>query len=111
MKKTSNFYKSFLREHTEDEDKKKKFSYPGPIPFSKETGIVMMADSIEAASRSMKKINTQTISDLVDQIIQYQLSEQQLVNTDLTFRDIEKIKQVFKSKLQNIYHARIEYPK
>ena len=106
------FYRSFLNKNTaDDEENKKKFSYPGPVPFSKETGIVMMADSIEAASRSMKIINVQTISELVDQIIQYQLSEQQYVNTDLTFRDIDKIKQVFKSKLQNIYHARIEYPK
>lgn len=105
------FYRSFLKEHPDDEYNKGKFSYPGPIPFSKETAIVMMADSIEAASRSLKVINKQTISDLVEQIIQYQLNEQQFVNTDLTFRDIENVKEVFKSKLQNIYHARIEYPK
>jgi cyclic-di-AMP phosphodiesterase PgpH len=105
------FYRSFLKEHVEDEYNKRKFSYPGPIPFSKETAIVMMADSIEAASRSLKVINKQTINELVDRIIQYQFDEQQFVNTDLTFRNVENIKEVFKSKLQNIYHARIEYPK
>ena len=104
------FYKSFLKEHPDDENNKMKFSYPGPVPFSKETAIVMMADSIEAASRSLKAINKQTVSHLVDELIKYQLDENQLINSNLTFRDIEKIKEVFKSKLQNIYHARVEYP-
>ena len=105
------FYKSFLKEYPETLVDRNKFSYPGPIPFSRETSIVMMADSIEAASRSLKKINSETLSELVDQIVSYQLNEKQFADSNLTYRDIENIKEVFKTKLQNIYHARIAYPK
>jgi len=86
------------------------FRYRGPIPFSKETSILMMADSIEAASRSLKKIDVDAINSLVDGIINRQFSENQFENVDLTFRDVEEIKKVFKAKLINIYHPRIEYP-
>ena len=88
----------------------KKFTYPGPCPFSKETAILMMADSIEAASRSLKKIDLDTINSLVESIISRQFADLQFENVDLTFRDVEEIKKVFKQKLVNIYHPRIEYP-
>jgi hypothetical protein len=104
------FYRSFLKEYPGAEMDISKFTYPGPCPFSKETAILMMADSIEAASRSLKKIDIETINSLVDGIISRQFSDLQFENVDLTFRDVEEIKKVFKQKLVNIYHPRIEYP-
>lgn len=86
------------------------FRYPGPIPFSKETAVLMLADGVEAASRSLKKHDALTISDVVDQIIDYKISQNQLINSDITFKDITTIKKLFKKRLMNIYHVRIEYP-
>lgn len=87
------------------------FKYPGPIPFSKETAILMMADGVEASSRSLKKYDAIAIDELVDRIIDYQISENQFLNADITFRDINQIKKIFKKRLMNIYHVRIEYPR
>ena len=87
------------------------FRYSGPIPFSKETAILMMSDSIEAASKSLVNPDTEAISLLVENIIRKQIEEKQFLNADITFKDIEKIKKVLKEKLFNIYHLRIAYPK
>ncbi|MCG3167778.1 MAG: hypothetical protein POELPBGB_03573 [Bacteroidia bacterium] len=105
------FYRNYLKNFPEEEVDKKLFTYPGPIPFSKETAVLMMADSVEAASRSLKSYSNETIDKLVDDIIDHQVAENQFVNTDITFRDITQIKKIFKKKLANIYHVRIEYPK
>ncbi|MCD6112727.1 MAG: HDIG domain-containing protein [Bacteroidales bacterium] len=86
------------------------FSYNGLLPFSKETAILMMADSVEAASRSIKEPDEQKINDLVDNIIDKQIQEKQFINSDITFKDITKVKNVFKKRLLNIHHIRIEYP-
>ncbi|PBQ33793.1 hypothetical protein CNR22_19065 [Sphingobacteriaceae bacterium] len=86
------------------------FRYPGPIPFSKETAVLMIADGVEAASRSLKKHDAVTINDLVDNIIDYKIANNQFINSDITFKDITTIKKIFKKRLMNIYHARIEYP-
>jgi cyclic-di-AMP phosphodiesterase PgpH len=86
------------------------FRYPGPIPFSKETAVLMMADGVEAASRSLPKKDAMAINDLVDQIIDYKISQNQFINSDITFKDITVIKKIFKKRLMNIYHVRIEYP-
>ena len=86
------------------------FRYPGPIPFSKETAVLMLADGVEAASRSLKKHDALSINDLVDQIIDYKIEQNQLINADITFKDITIIKKIFKKRLMTIYHARIEYP-
>jgi putative nucleotidyltransferase with HDIG domain len=88
----------------------KKFQYPGPNPFSKETAILMMCDAAEAASKSLKSPTAQSISDLIDKIIEKQMSANQFLNSDITFKEIETIKKVIKKKLLNIYHLRIEYP-
>ncbi len=88
----------------------KNFQYPGPIPFSKETAILMMCDSAEAASKSIKIPTAQTISDLIDKIIDKQMADNQFLNSDITFREIKVIKKVIKKKLMNIYHLRVEYP-
>ena len=86
------------------------FTYHGPEPFSRETAVLMMADSIEAASRSLKEPTEKSISDLVDNIIAKQTEAGQFNNTDLTLRDFETIKKVLKKKLMSIYHVRIAYP-
>ncbi|MFD0962864.1 HD family phosphohydrolase [Pseudofulvibacter geojedonensis] len=87
-----------------------KFQYPGPKPFSKETAILMMCDSVEAASKSIKNPDYTKISTFVEQIIEKQKSEGQFLNANITFKEIEQIKKILKQKLINIYHLRIEYP-
>ena len=86
------------------------YSYPGPKPFSKETAILMMCDSIEAASKSLKEPNSTKIEAFVENIINKQIEEGQFFNANITFKEIESIKKVLKHKLANIYHLRIEYP-
>ncbi len=104
------FYRSFLSKYPEADVDVKKFSYPGPRPLSKETAIVMMADSVEAASRSLKTITESTIDKLVDSIINTQMTEEQYNDAQITFKDIITVRDVFKKRLRNIYHVRISYP-
>ncbi|WP_185850404.1 HD family phosphohydrolase [Blattabacterium cuenoti] len=89
---------------------KKKFQYPGPKPFSKETAIVMISDSIEAASKSIKNPSNEDLEKLVENIVDKQKKENQFSNSDITLKEIERIKKVIKNKLISIYHTRIEYP-
>ncbi len=88
----------------------KGFQYQGPIPFSKETAILMMCDSAEAASKSLTKPTALSVSNLIDKIIAKQMADNQFLNSNITFREIEIIKKVIKKKLMNIYHLRVEYP-
>lgn len=104
------FYRSFMNKYPEREEERKKFTYPGPIPFTKELVLVMMADAVEAASRSLKEVNQKTLSDLVDNIFYYQMVEEQYNDAPITYKDISVIKDAFKKKLMNIYHVRVEYP-
>jgi putative nucleotidyltransferase with HDIG domain len=90
--------------------KVEKFQYKGPRPFSKETAILMMCDAAEAASKSLKNPTAQSINDLIDKIVSKQVSNNQFVNSDITFREINIIRKVIKKKLMNIYHLRVEYP-
>ncbi|WP_432714435.1 HD family phosphohydrolase [Pedobacter sp.] len=103
------FYQSFLKNSPEKFVDENIFRYPGPIPFSKETGVLMLADSVEAASRSLKNPDAQSINDLVERIINYKLEQNQLDNCDLTLKDLETIKLIFKTMLMSIYHVRIDY--
>jgi putative nucleotidyltransferase with HDIG domain len=103
------FYTRYENEYSTAPDISK-FSYPGPAPFTKETAVLMMADAVEAASRTLKEYNEDTIDQLVEKIINSQMDDNQFEEADITFRDISMVKQVFKQKLMNIYHARIEYP-
>ncbi|WP_185861297.1 HD family phosphohydrolase [Blattabacterium cuenoti] len=89
---------------------RKKFQYSGPKPFSKETAIVMIADSVEAASKSIKNPSNADLENIVENIIKKQKIDNQFSNADITFKEIEKVKKVLKKKLKNIYHTRIEYP-
>ena len=86
------------------------FKYPGPIPFSKETAILMMADSVEAASKSLNNPTYQMIDQFVEKIITGQMNGNQFLNANITFKEIQMIKKVLKHKLTNIYHLRVEYP-
>jgi cyclic-di-AMP phosphodiesterase PgpH len=105
------FYKSYLKQFPDKLVDEKIFRYPGPRPFSKETAVLMMADSVEAASRSLKSYDAESIDKLVENIIDNQIADKQFVNADITFKDITIIKKILKKKLSTIYHVRIEYPK
>lgn len=105
------FYTRYYNEHPEETPDPKPFSYPGPNPFTKETGILMLADACEAASRSLGDYNEETITELVNRIVDGIIESRLLDETPLSFKDITLIKQVFIEKLQTIYHARIAYPK
>ncbi len=103
------FYQSFLKNFPEKLVDENTFRYPGPIPFSKETAVLMLADSVEAASRSLKKPDHKSINDLVDRIIDYKLQQGQLNHSDITLKDIDSIRSIFKNMLMSIYHVRITY--
>lgn len=108
---TRYFLHNYKKEHEGEYINEELFRYPGPIPFSKETAVLMMADGVEAASRSLKKYDAVAIDELVDKIINHLINENQFINADITFRDINQIKKIFKKRLMNIYHVRIEYPR
>lgn len=108
---TGFFYRSFKNAYPDEEIDESKFHYPGPIPFSKETAVLMMADSVEAASRSLKKYDAESIDNLVEKIINTQIEQNQFANSDITYKDINTLKKIFKKKLMNIYHVRVEYPR
>lgn len=105
------FLKTFQGQNPEKEVDKSEFQYPGPKPLTKETAVLMMADSVEAASRSLESYSPETIDELVERIINSQIDDDQFEEADITFKDIKKVKEVFKSRLNTIYHARIAYPK
>ena len=110
---TTTTYYFYKKEQELNPDSKvdiKLFQYQGPIPFSKETAILMMCDSSEAASKSIKSPTAQSISDLIDKIIEKQMADNQFLNSDITFREIKIIKKVIKKKLMNMYHLRVDYP-
>ncbi|MGW8315631.1 MAG: HD family phosphohydrolase [Bacteroidales bacterium] len=105
------FYRSFINANPEEDVDISEFTYPGPKPSTKENAVLMIADSVEAASRTLKSYTPETINDLVEKIVSHQAEEDQYSEADLTYGDISVIKQIFKNRLSNIYHSRIEYPK
>ena len=108
--KTKYFYNSFKNAFPDKPVNDELFTYPGPNPFSKETALLMMADSVEAASRSLKEYTDESIKELVNKIINGQIDDGLLKNAPLTFKDIEIIKDVFQQRLKNMYHTRVSYP-
>ena len=110
LSKAKYFYISYKNEHPGMEVDESLFTYPGPNPHSMETAILMMADAVEAASRSLPEYTEENISSLVDRIIDGQVSEGYFEQCPITFKDISDIKSVFKEKLRTIYHTRITYP-
>lgn len=104
------FYNSFKNKYPDREIDEELFTYPGPNPFTKETAILMMADSVEAASRSLKEHTEESISTLVNKIIDSQIADGLLKNAPLTFKDVEAIKTIFTDKLKTMFHTRVSYP-
>jgi putative nucleotidyltransferase with HDIG domain len=104
------FYQSFLKNFPEKIPDEELFRYQGPLPFSRETAVLMMADSVEAASRSLKNADAISISQLVDHVIDNQIEQKQFDNSPITLKDISELRKLFKKMLMSIYHVRIEYP-
>ena len=102
------FYKK-AQEMGDDVDEKD-FRYPGPRPFSKETAILMMADSVEAASKSLREPTVDKIQQFVDAVVNKQIDEKQFHDCNITLSEIQTVKKVLSKKLINIYHLRVEYP-
>jgi len=107
---TKYFYNTAINTANGAEVDVAKFTYPGPLPATKEEAIVMMSDAVEAASHSLKEYNDETIGCLVENIINAQIAEHSFQKAPITFRDVEIVKNVLKTKLSNIYHTRISYP-
>ena len=108
--KTKYFFISYKNQNPDTPVDESLFTYPGPNPFTLEQAILMMADSVEAASRSLNEYTEESISTLVDKIIDAQMAEGFFQDCPITFHDINLAKEVFKEKLRTIYHTRISYP-
>ena len=104
------FYRTYLNTNPDEDVDINEFRYPGPKPSSKENAVLMMADSVEAASRTLKAYTRESISELVENIVSRQAEEEQFTEADISFADMTVIKEIFKNRLTNIYHSRIEYP-
>ena len=107
---TGYFYAKQVNEHPDEPLNIADFQYPGPTPYSRETAVVMIVDSVEAACKSLKDHDSQSINQLVDRIVDSKISQNQLENCNLTFGDITRIRKMLKTKMLSIYHARISYP-
>lgn len=108
--KTKYFYISWKNEHPGEEPNTELFTYPGPDPFTKEQAVLMMADAVEASSRSLSEYTEESIGNLIEKIIDSQVAEGHFKECPITFKDIATVKAVFKEKLKMIYHTRISYP-
>ncbi|HWS01178.1 MAG TPA: HDIG domain-containing protein [Prolixibacteraceae bacterium] len=108
--KTGYFYQKEMNSNSHEEINDQLFTYKGPLPATRETAVVMLADSIEAASRSLPVKNSETIRNLVDHIFRQKVELGQLEYAPLTFKDIRVLKELFHEKLINIYHVRVNYP-
>ncbi len=105
------FYRQYLKEkNCQAPENEVSFRYKGPRPFSKETAVLMIADSVEAASRAVKHLTPEKVRNLVDGIIDHKIKDRQLENSNLTFKDISTIREVIYKQILNIHHARLEYP-
>ena len=104
------FYIKYTQAHPDQEPDPHDFSYPGPNPYSKETAVVMMADAVEAASRSLKEYTEESIGELVDKIIDTQVQEGYFQDCPISWQEINRVKETFKEKLRTMYHTRISYP-
>ncbi len=104
------FLHKYKEMHPDEPVDEKIFKYNGKLPYSKETAILMIVDSVEAASRTLKEYTNETIDNLVEHIVQSKIDQNLLINADITFSEIDKVKKVLKTKLNSIYHTRVEYP-
>jgi len=104
------FYHKYKQDHKNEHVSVDIFKYPGPKPFSRETAVLMMTDAVEATSRSLSHYTPETISEMVETVIENQINDDQYSDAPITFKDISIIKEVLKARLTNIYHVRIAYP-
>lgn len=104
------FYRTYVNNHPDEEVDESMFRYPGPKPSTKEQAILMLADSIEAASKSLKNPSEDELFSFIDKIVQGKISQRQLDNADLSFKELNECVSVFKSILKSVYHVRVEYP-
>jgi len=107
---TKYFYIQYCNEHPGEVVDESMFRYPGPNPWTREQGVMMLADQVEASSRSLKEMNEEILTNHIDKIVDGIVSGGYLRNTPLTLKDIEMIKQVFLDKLRTMNHSRIKYP-
>ena len=107
---TKYFYIKYKNEHPDEDIDMEKFTYPGPNPFTREQAILMMADTVEAASRSLNEYTEESISQLVNKLIDGQVADGFFTECPITFRDISLAKQLIIARLMAIYHTRIQYP-
>lgn len=103
------FYRKYKEDHP-DADQFDQFQYPGPKPFSKETAIVMMSDAVEASTRSIPEKTEKNLSEMIDRVIEHQLSTGQFDNAEITMKEINTIREAFKRFIRGVYHVRISYP-
>lgn len=108
---TMYFYVKYKNAHPDEDVDPEPFRYPGPNPFTREQAVLMMCDTVEAASRSLKEYTEENISKLVNTLIDRQVSENYFRDCPITFRDITVAKQTLIERLKSIYHTRIQYPK
>jgi len=104
------FYQNYIKNFPDQEHKDERFRYPGPLPYSKETAILMMVDSCEAASRSLKNPTNDDIENLVERLVNNKIDQNQFANSDITFKEISQVKKLIKKMLNSMYHVRIAYP-
>lgn len=108
--RTEYFYRKYCNENPQEEVDVTTFSYPGPLPFTREMAVLMIADSCEAAARALKDRNPDKLKILVNNIVTSKVQQEQFAKSSLTFRDLEDAKRVVYNMLISIYHGRIEYP-
>jgi putative nucleotidyltransferase with HDIG domain len=107
--KVDYFYNLFIKNNPDKLVDESLYQYPGPIPYSKETAVLMMADSVEAASRALKEHTEESINTLVDKIIEHKLKLNQFANSNITLKEITESSNIFKAMLKSIYHVRVDY--
>ncbi len=105
------FYKKYMIDNPGVDVDTSRFSYPGPLPHSKETAVVMLTDGIEATAHSLKEKTADSFREMIDNLVEQKIRSNQLIDANLTLRDITILKKTLLDKLVSIYHVRIEYPK
>lgn len=108
--RTEYFYRSFRKRHPEQAIEEKSFRYPGPLPVTKEQTILMLADSLEAACKSLPKPTEKALNDRVEAVVAAKIADGQLIHSALSFQELETCVREFKMLLRSIHHVRIEYP-
>ena len=108
--RTEFFYRNYIKSHPDEDISEEDFRYPGPKPLSKEMAVLMIVDSVEAASKSLKDPTAEELNDLIEKIVEFKLKDGQFEKANITIKEINTTKDVLKEYLSSIYHNRIKYP-